>query len=95
MGRKTAASGWLVGFALAVSLVGAGFSSSARAEPNCPPGQIFMPLENRCIGLAERRCPEGQQFDTREHRCVAAVPANRCPQGQQFDEREHRCVALH
>ena len=92
MGWKIATSGWLLGLALVVSLVGAGLGSSARAETNCPPGQVFVPLENRCIGLGEQRCPQGQQFDEREHRCVAIAAPPKCPPGEQFDTRENRCV---
>ena len=77
-------------------IVGANLVSiAAAAEINCPPGQVLIPFENRCVGVgAERaiRCPQGEQFDARENRCVRAERATRCPQGEEFDARENRCV---
>jgi hypothetical protein len=99
MGRKTAALGLRLigGFVLAAMFVAANFvSTPAAAQGNCPPGQVFVPVENKCVGLGgvvpAQRCPQGQEFDQRENRCVAAGQGVRCPQGQEFDESTNRCV---
>ena len=100
MGWKTAARCLRLGaglafVALALALiVGAHLVSIAEAA-GCPPGQVMIPLENRCVGIGEgreTRCREGEQFDARENRCVRAERATRCPEGEQFDARENRCV---
>src|SRR5207237_6381823 len=71
-------------------------STPAAAQGNCPPGQVFVPVENKCVGLGgvnpAQRCPQGQEFDQRENRCVTAGRGARCPQGQEFDESTNRCV---
>ena len=100
MGRKTAPFGLRFGAGLMVvaMFVVANFvSTPAAAQGNCPPGQVFIPLENKCVGLGgvgpTQRCPQGQEFDASTNRCVTAGRAVRCPQGQEFDESTNRCVA--
>jgi hypothetical protein len=99
IGRKTAALGLRLGagLMLAAMFVAENFvSTPATAQGNCPPGQVFVPIENKCVGLGgvgpAQRCPQGQEFDQRENRCVAAGRGVRCPQGQEFDESTNRCV---
>jgi hypothetical protein len=99
MGRKTAAFGLRLGAGLmfVAMIVVANFASTpAAAQGNCPPGQVFIPLENKCVGLGgvgpTQRCPQGQEFDESTNRCVTAGRGVRCPQGQEFDERGNRCV---
>jgi hypothetical protein len=101
MGRKTAAFGLRFGAGLmfVAMLIAANFvSTPAAAQGNCPPGQVFVPIENKCVGLGgagpAQRCPQGQEFDQRENRCVAAGRGVRCPQGQEYDERTDRCVSI-
>ena len=72
MGRKSAALGLRLGagFMLAAIFVAANFvSTPAAAQGNCPPGQIFVPLENKCVGLGgvgpAQKCPQGQEFNGR------------------------------
>jgi hypothetical protein len=99
MGRKTAFSLCLgAGLMFVALIVAANFvSTPAVAQGNCPPGQIFVPLENKCVGLggvgSAQRCPQGQEFDASTNRCITAGRAVRCPQGQEFDESSNRCVA--
>ena len=78
MGRKTAALGLRLGagLMLAAMFVAESFvSTPAAAQGNCPPGQIFVPLENKCVGLGgvgpAQRCPQGQEYDERTDRCVS------------------------
>jgi hypothetical protein len=99
MGRKSAALGLRFGAGLmfAAMLIAASFvSTPAAAQGNCPPGQVFVPIENKCVGLGgvgpAQRCPQGQEFDQRANRCVVAGRGVRCPQGQEFDESTNRCV---
>ena len=99
MGPKTAAFGLRLGAGLVfvAMIVAANFTSTpAAAQGNCPPGQVFIPLENKCVGLGgvgpTQRCPQGQEFDESTNRCVTAGRGVRCPQGQDFDERANRCV---
>ena len=99
MDRKTAAFGLRFGAGLifVAMIVAANFASTpAAAQGNCPPGQLFIPLENKCVGLGgvgpTQRCPQGQEFDESTNRCVTAGRGVRCPQGQEFDERTNRCV---
>ena len=101
MGRKTAVLGLRLGagLMLAAMFVAANFvSTPAAAQGNCPPGQVFVPIENKCVGLGgvgpAQRCPQGQEFDQRENRCVTAGRGVRCPQGQEYDERTDRCVSV-
>jgi hypothetical protein len=95
MGRKTALR-LGVGLVFVAMIVGANFvSTPAAAQGNCPPGQVFVPVENKCVGLGgvtpAQRCPQGQEYDERTNRCVTAGRV-RCPQGQEYDERTNRCV---
>ena len=99
MGRKTAALGLRIGAGLVfvAMIVAANFGSTpAAAQGNCPPGQIFVPLENKCVGLGgvgpAQRCPQGQELDASTNRCVTAGRGVRCPQGQEFDDSTNRCV---
>ena len=101
MARKSAALGLRFGAGLmfAAMFIAANFvSTPAAAQGNCPPGQVFVPMENKCVGLGgvgpAQRCPQGQEFDQRENRCVAAGRGVRCPQGQEYDERTDRCVSV-
>ena len=101
MGRKTAALGLRLGAGLVfvAMIVAANFGSTpAAAQGNCPPGQIFVPLENKCVGLGgvtpAQKCPQGQDFDASTNRCVTAGRGVRCPQGQEFDARTNRCLSV-
>ena len=101
MGRKTAALGLRIGAGLVfvAMIVAANFGSiPAAAQGNCPPGQIFVPLENKCVGLGgvtpAQRCPQGQEFDASANRCITAGRGVRCPQGQEFDARTNRCLSV-
>ena len=74
MGPKTALR-LGAGLVFVAMIVGANFvSTPAAAQGNCPPGQVFVPLENKCVGLGgvapAQRCPQGQEFDDRTNRCV-------------------------
>ena len=98
MGRKSAALGFRFGAGLmfVAMLIAANFvSTPAAAQGNCPPGQVFVPIENKCVGLGgvgpAQKCPQGQEFDERANRCVTAGGV-RCPQGQEFDQSTNRCV---
>jgi hypothetical protein len=64
MGRKTAAFGLRLGAGLVfvAMIVAANFGSTpAAAQGNCPPGQIFVPLENKCVGLGGVSHPDVAQ----------------------------------
>ena len=101
MGRKTAAFGLRLGAGLVfVAMIVAAnlLSTPATAQGNCPPGQVFVPLENKCVGLGgvgpAQRCPQGEELDASTNRCVAAGRGVRCPQGQEFDQSTNRCVSV-
>ena len=70
MGRKIAGLGLRLGAGLmlaAMSVAANLVSTPAAAQGNCPPGQVFVPIENKCVGLGgvgpAQRCPQGQEFD--------------------------------
>jgi len=99
MGRKTASFGLrlVAGLVFVAMIVAANLLSiPATAQGNCPPGQVFVPLENKCVGLGgvgpAQRCPQGEELDASTNRCVAAGRGVRCPQGQEFDQSTNRCV---
>ena len=78
MGRKSAALGLRFGAGLmfVAMFIAANFvSTPAAAQGNCPPGQVFVPIENKCVGLGgvgpAQKCPQGQEFDESTNRCVS------------------------
>ena len=54
MGRKRAPFGlrFAAGLVFVAMIVAANFDATpAAAQGNCPPGQVFIPVENKCVGL--------------------------------------------
>jgi len=94
--NRTFSAGEIMGrklLALCLFVGATGFATLAVAQ--CPPGQTYIPLENRCAGMGESPiCPPGTQFDPRQNRCMEmAQPENRCPPGQSFDTRNGNCMS--